>query len=246
MARPPVREERRAQILDAMFEVIAARGAAGASISEIADAAGIARGALHYFFASKDEINCELMRTLGARYLEKLGASLDKRIAKASDTTADRADREASRARLVGDVARWHFLGDADDVARRITVWIDFWGQAASHPEIRAVILEIQEGARGLFGRALIAQRPELAALHGDALRPHTAALLALVEGTLLQWRFGVSTSLSLPREQMADAAAIAAHAIACAIRVEPSAAVSSPHRISTNPRLVRPTSQAA
>lgn len=231
MARPQVREERRAQILDAMFDVIAARGAAGASISEIADAAGVARGALHYFFASKDEINCELMRTLGARYLEQLGASLDRRITKATDA--------ASRARLVGDVARWHFMGEAENVARRLTVWIDFWGQAASHPEIRTVILEIQEGARALFARALLAQRPELAELTADQLRPHTSALLALVEGTLLQWRFGVSTDVALPREQMADAAATAAHAIACAI-----ACGLSPAR--TNPRLLRPTSQAA
>ncbi len=220
MARPPVRQERRAQILDAMFEVIAVRGAAGASISEIAEVAGVARGALHYFFASKDEITCELMRTLGTRYLDELGAALDRRIAKANDVTPA---ADATRARLVSDVARWHFRGEEDDVARRITVWIDFWGQAASHPEIRAVILEIQDGARALFARALLAQRPELAGLCPEQLASHTAALLALVEGTLLQWRCGLSGSSSLPREQMAEVAAHAAHTLACAISAERS-----------------------
>src|SRR5687768_6622026 len=103
MARPPVRDERRAQILDAMYEVIAKNGAANASISDIADAAGVARGALHYFFASKDEITVALMRRLGTGYLEKLGANLDRRIAKASD--------DSVRTKIVGDLARWHFMG---------------------------------------------------------------------------------------------------------------------------------------
>ena len=221
-----------------MFEVIALRGVAGASISEIADAAGVARGALHYFFASKDEINCELMRTLGARYVQQLGASLDKRIAQAAA-----ASDPTLRTRLVGDVARWHFLGDADDVARRLTVWIDFWGQAASHPEIRAVIFEVQERARALFCRALLAQRPELAELSPEQMRLHTSALLALVEGTLLQWRFAISSSVVMSREHMAEAAATAAHAITCAI----ASGLPASHRLVTNPRLLRPTpSQAA
>lgn len=230
MARPPVRDERRAQILDAMYEVIAKNGAANASISDIADAAGVARGALHYFFASKDEITVALMRRLGERYLEQLGASLDRRIAKASD--------DSLRTKLVGDLARWHFMGEAHDVERRLTVWIDFWGQAASHPEIRTAIVEIQEGARGLFKRALLAQRPELSALDDDALRAHTAALLALVEGTLLQWRF---TSTKFDRGQMGDVAAKAATAIAMGIQL--------PNQFQgaiTNPRLRAIPSQAA
>jgi AcrR family transcriptional regulator len=216
MARPPVRAERRKQILDAMFEVIAQRGTAGTSITEIADAAGVARGALHYFFTSKDEINCELMRTLGAHYLHSLGASLDRRIANAMSPER--------RSRLVGDVARWHFNGDTDDVARRLTVWIDFWGQAASHAALRIVIREIQQGARALFRRALVAQRPELGALDAEHMRAHTTALLALVEGMLLQWHFGVA----VPREQMAQAVATAASALADAI---PSASVRAPSR---------------
>lgn len=230
MARPPVRDERRAQILDAMYAVIAKNGAANASISDIADAAGVARGALHYFFSSKDEITCALMKRLGERYLGQLGASLDRRIAKACD--------DSVRTRIVGDLARWHFNGETDDVSRRLTVWIDFWGQAASNPDIRTCIVDIQEGARTLFKRALLAQRPELVALDDDAMRAHTAALLALVEGTLLQWRM---MSTKFDREQMGDVAAKAATAIATSVKVP------NPFQGAiTNPRLRSLPSQAA
>lgn len=210
MGRPPVREERRAQILDAMFGVIAQRGLHGASISEIAEAAGIARGALHYFFASKEEITASLMRRLGARYVEELGRFLDRRARRA-------AEDPALRARIVADVAHWHFRGDLDDAHRRLGVWIDFWGLAASQESIRDVVVEVQESGRQLLVRALLLQRPELAVLDASTLRLHAAALLALVEGGLLQWRVAAASPLALDRDQLGEAiAAAAAQAVAC------------------------------
>lgn len=210
MARPPVRDERRAQILDAMYGVIAERGLQGASISEIAEAAGIARGALHYFFASKDEITSSLMRRLGNRYIGDLASYLDHKIAQATEPS--------SRARLIADLARWHFRGASDDAVRKMAVWIDFWGQAASSPEIRNVVVEIQEAARGVLLRALLAQRPELAGVEPDRLRAHAASFLAIIEGGLLQWRMCVGTPAALPREILSEAIAAAASNAAHAI----------------------------
>ena len=196
-ARPRVvRAERRAQILDAMYQVMASRGLAGASVTEIADAAGIARGALHYFFENKDEITSSLMQRLGGRYRDDLAAYIERRAA------------AGKRATLVGDVARWHFLGDSDDALRRMSVWIDYWGQAATHPGIRDVVREIQDGARSLLARALVLQRPELAALPENARYVSAAALLAVVEGGLLQWRIA---SAHLDRTSLGDAVAFAA-----------------------------------
>src|SRR5690242_9791123 len=142
MARPVVRDERRTQILDAMYAVIADRGLHATSITEIAEAAGIARGALHYFFESKDEITACLMHRLGERYEAELSRALDVRIEGARDPSR--------RARLVADFARWHFLGPEEDALRRFRVWIDYWGQAASRPVIRDVVVEVQERARKL------------------------------------------------------------------------------------------------
>jgi AcrR family transcriptional regulator len=211
VARQAVRDERRAQILDALYAVIATRGNAGASVSEIAEEAGIARGALHYFFASKDEIVVELMKRLGARYLAEVDAYVEKRRAKQSDS-------------LVRDLAAWHFKGPAEDARRRMAVWIDFWGQAATNDEIRSVVFEVQAGARRAVEKAMLLDRPRLALLPDAALDAHAAAVLALIEGGLLQWRFAdgaVSQGpapRALPREQLAHSIGTAARAACGAV----------------------------
>src|SRR4051812_28503185 len=99
MARPAVAAERRAQILDAMYEVIAENGLAGASVTDIAEAAGVARGALHYFFANKDELESSLMRRLGERYVGQLGASVERH-------------NHNLKKQHVAHAAGWHFRGN--------------------------------------------------------------------------------------------------------------------------------------
>jgi AcrR family transcriptional regulator len=49
-------EESRRQVLDAAIKTLAKRGLAKASIQDIADAAGLSKGAVHYHFESKDEL----------------------------------------------------------------------------------------------------------------------------------------------------------------------------------------------
>jgi AcrR family transcriptional regulator len=49
-------EDSRRQVLDAAIATLAARGLASTSIQDIADAAGLSKGAVHYHFESKDEL----------------------------------------------------------------------------------------------------------------------------------------------------------------------------------------------
>ena len=62
---PP--EERRAQIAEAVLEVVAKYGVPGATVSRIAAAACLSEGALYVHFASRDEM---LMAALDAIYLQ--------------------------------------------------------------------------------------------------------------------------------------------------------------------------------
>lgn len=196
MARPVVKHERREQILEGLFEAMAREGSVGASITDIAKAAGIARGALHYYFDSKDEIRRALMVHLGHQYASSLEQALDKA---ASRSAPD--DREA----LVRALVRWHFSGDEERSARLLAVWIDFWGQAPTDDGLNGVVLDVQERARSLCARALVHARPELAsALDDEALRHAAAVLLSLVEGGLLQWRVAARTDAALDREALA------------------------------------------
>jgi AcrR family transcriptional regulator len=56
LTRPESRAQTRARLLDAAAEVFATRGFHGASVDEVAEAAGYSKGALYSNFASKDEL----------------------------------------------------------------------------------------------------------------------------------------------------------------------------------------------
>lgn len=215
MTRPAVKHERREQILEGLFEAMAREGSVGASITDIAKAAGIARGALHYYFSSKDEIRSSLMTHLGHQYASSLEGALNRALDR-----APASDREA----LVRALVRWHFRGDEERAARLLAVWIDFWGQAPTDDRLNGVVLEVQERARGLCERALLHARPELACALDDEERRHAAAaLLALVEGGLLQWRVAARTGAALDREALSQRLTDAALAFVRSLTAPPS-----------------------
>lgn len=55
-------EERPRQILDAALDVFGEQGLAGARIDDIADRAGISKGTIYLYFASKDELFKQVVR----------------------------------------------------------------------------------------------------------------------------------------------------------------------------------------
>jgi TetR/AcrR family transcriptional regulator, fatty acid metabolism regulator protein len=168
--------DRRSQILEALFAAMAEGGTAGASITEIADRAGVARGALHYFFDNKDDITAALMQRLGDRYLERLTSSFARNAA----------------TRGVADVlARFHFGADDETMTRLLGVWIDYWGQAPSRPDIQRIVASVQSRTRQLLGEYMA---PKMAPV-----------VLAVVEGALLQWRVGLGNSNAISRHEWHD-----------------------------------------
>ena len=208
MARKSVKTERREQIVEGLFAAMAKDGTRGASITEVAEAAGIARGALHYYFESKDEIREALMTRLGDGYIQALQNAMDK--AKAHPDAAPNAPLRA--------LIRYHFRGDARKNEDLLGVWIDFWGQAASDARVNAVVLRVQERARSLCWSALCAEKPDLAQWPAEQARSAGAAVLALVEGALLQWRVAARSDLSLERDMLSDAVLSAAEAYLSAL----------------------------
>ncbi|HEY3451320.1 MAG TPA: TetR/AcrR family transcriptional regulator [Myxococcales bacterium] len=79
MGRPSNTDERRLQILTAMIRVMARRGYDGAAIGEIAKAAHLTAGLVHYHFKSKEEILLAALDFISAAHL----ARLDQAIAQA-------------------------------------------------------------------------------------------------------------------------------------------------------------------
>lgn len=196
-------------------------GTAHASVSEIAEAAGIARGALHYYFESKDEIVAALMRRLGKSYLARMTSFVDKSAAGPRATTTASA------------LVAWHFRPfptkeREDDATRLLGVWIDFWGQAPSRKDIGDVVFEVQDGARALFRRALVLQRPELASLDDVTMRECGAALLAIVEGGVLQWRIAASSARPFDRYVLGARLAAVADAFIASLSVNSTTTTTS------------------
>ena len=78
-------EESRRQVLDAAVKTLAKRGLAATSIQDIADAAGLSKGAVHYHFESKDE--------LLERVLDRCCESIEARVRAVFDEPGSPMDR---------------------------------------------------------------------------------------------------------------------------------------------------------
>jgi AcrR family transcriptional regulator len=102
----PHRAETRRRILDAAFAVFSARGIAASSLSEVAAAAGLTKGAVYSSFDSKDELVLALME-------EHAAARIDAALAGFSDnadTDHALADMAAALVEGMRTDAAWHRL----------------------------------------------------------------------------------------------------------------------------------------
>lgn len=68
----------RSDILDAAIQVFVERGVAGATLEQIAEAAGVTRGAIYWHFKNKLEIFRELNSEVQASFIESILRDLDK------------------------------------------------------------------------------------------------------------------------------------------------------------------------
>jgi TetR/AcrR family transcriptional regulator, fatty acid metabolism regulator protein len=75
---------RRAQIIDCAVDALAELGYAGASVAEIAGRAGVSKGVVSYYFASKDE----LLEQLVADVYMRAGEAIEARLAQEGTAAA--------------------------------------------------------------------------------------------------------------------------------------------------------------
>jgi AcrR family transcriptional regulator len=209
MGKSPTRLKRREQILDGMFEAMTQRRADAVSISDIAASANIARGALHYYFESKDEIRSCLMEKLGQSYI----SNLERHLAR-QDTHCP--------AQLVRELVRFHFgESSSPQIAQLMGVWIEFWGQASRDPSLNHIVMEIQENARSICARIIETALPDLGDLPSGRLREASATILALIEGGLLQWRVALETKSPLRLDKLQNHIAQAVHGFLASLEAE-------------------------
>ena len=155
----PTRSETRERILQAAGEVFTSRGYDGASLDQVAAAAGLTKGAVYSSFSGKDEL-----------FFALVADRLEERLA----VVADAADGQRDLHQLFDDAE--------DDLAALFTtqrdwqlLFIECWIRAVRDPERRVAWARQRRAARAVIADFFERQ----AVATGDSL-PAPAADLAL------------------------------------------------------------------
>jgi len=114
-------EASRQHVIDAAIKTIAKRGIANTSVSEIADAAGMSKGVVHYHFKSKDD--------LLARVLEQCSARMSERVRRAWEAPAAPVEKIRN--------ALKEMLATRTDGSPEVRVLADLMGHAVHDAKLR-------------------------------------------------------------------------------------------------------------
>jgi len=129
----PRHPERREQILDAACRAILDRGFPATRIADIAAAAGVSTGTVHYYFATKDEVLVAALTWASGR--------LFGRIEEPGD-----ADATERLARLLAVAIP--YPGPARD---EYVLWIELWLRVLHQPDLLARCEEVSAQWHGYF-----------------------------------------------------------------------------------------------
>lgn len=133
------KERTRQELVAAAARVFARKGFAGASLEEIAEAAGYSTGAVYYNFAGKEELFLELIRSGWSRQIERRTEAVTRVFAEAAAHGGDPFD--ALSAFLAGRA------GQGSDVSPLVA---EFWLYAVRHPEVMDLVAaKMSEQDRG-------------------------------------------------------------------------------------------------
>jgi TetR/AcrR family transcriptional regulator, transcriptional repressor of bet genes len=163
-------DQRRADLIAACADVLAAKGVDGASVRSICAKAGVSPGLLRHYFEGIDDLIGETYRATGRRVSEALNVAVDQ-------------SPPNPRARLLAYLTASFRSPIAD--AALLSTWLAFWSLTRSNPAIAAIHAEIYADYRQDMER-LIADL-------GAKIDPRLTAiaLTALVDGLWLELSLG-------------------------------------------------------
>lgn len=113
------RAARRVQLIEATIEVLAERGYARATLSDVAKTAGLSHGLVNFHFQSKELLLAETLAYLSDEYRESWTQAL--------------ADAGTDPARQLDALLRADFSPQLFTPSR-LAAWVAFWGEAQSRP----------------------------------------------------------------------------------------------------------------
>lgn len=113
------RDARREQLIVATIEVLATRGYARTTLTEVANQAGLSHGLVNFHFQTKEKLLTETLLYLAEEYRQNWLTALES----AGSTPAKRLDA----------LIRADFEPDICTPAK-LSAWCSFWGEAQSRP----------------------------------------------------------------------------------------------------------------
>lgn len=113
------RDARREQLIAATIEVLAARGYARTTLTEVANQAGLSHGLVNFHFQTKEKLLTETLLYLAEEYRQNWLTALQA----AGPSPAERLDA----------LIRADFNPDICTPAK-LSAWCSFWGEAQSRP----------------------------------------------------------------------------------------------------------------
>ena len=141
--RRPGRAAVRRRLLDAALQVFAEQGFASASLDQVAEAAGLTKGAIYSNFASKDDLFFAMMKDQVMNRIEAVRTAL---AASSPGTDGQQAQHDIGR-----------LLTEAFTQQREWQlVFLDFWQRAVRDDDVRAQFVAHRRALR-----AAIAERVE-------------------------------------------------------------------------------------
>lgn len=126
-----IREQRRAELLDAALRVFSDKGFHGANVADVAKAAGVSQGTVYHYFESKEALFLAVFTQWEMAFLH---GDVDQELATA--TRASEKLRLLARATARRLAAHQPFLQAA----------VEFWSHIPRRPEIRTGFQRLFEG----------------------------------------------------------------------------------------------------
>lgn len=166
-----VDEDRKRKILEATWRLIAERGYHVVRVSDIAAVCGTSTGTVHYYFPGKQDVLVEALKYCVEQAFARQSAEL-KAIGDARQRLLRLIDMQLPR---------------PGEVRQEWLIWLQFWTEAATRPELRAVHNEFY--ARWLDTVVSIVRRGQRQGVFRQDLDARQAALrfTALTDGAAIK-----------------------------------------------------------
>lgn len=171
LTRAQSKERTREELLDAAAQVFARKGFGGASVEEIAEAAGYTTGALYSNFDSKDQL-----------FLELMSARRSRAMARRVTTIAQILDEAAGEEDPFEALSRF-FVALADRHRELAPLQAEAWLYAVRHREAMAVLAARQSEQLDALERLIARAMADTGVPEEISAREVTVVASALVQG---------------------------------------------------------------